>query len=131
MWSLPRSVRRRPGAAGARCRPFGGSVTVVGVARVEGIVPMRDMVRRGIAMQGTTRIRGPISKAALAGLADRPPALDWVTTLRLKKAQEGFRRPTYTRAPVARLCATSDAADAWPLAQKTVAATLAWVIARF
>jgi threonine dehydrogenase-like Zn-dependent dehydrogenase len=75
----------------AAVRP-GGRVVVVGLASAAGAMPVGDLVRRGIALRGHYAYTRSDFESALAELAERPPPVDWVTTLPLDDGAEGFRR---------------------------------------
>jgi threonine dehydrogenase-like Zn-dependent dehydrogenase len=70
----------------------GGSVTVIGLGQAEGVVAIGDMVRRGVTMRGHYAYTRADFDAALATLAEHPPAMEWLTVLPLSEGAEAFRR---------------------------------------
>jgi L-gulonate 5-dehydrogenase len=78
-------------AAVAGVRP-GGTVALVGLGQAEGLMPVGDLVRRGVAVRGHyAYTRGDFADA-LALLAASPTPSDWLTVLALAEGAEGFRR---------------------------------------
>jgi L-iditol 2-dehydrogenase len=71
---------------------MGGSVTVIGLGQADGGVPVGDLVRRGVSLRGHYAYTRADFAAALAMLAEHPPALDWLTLLPLARGAEAFRR---------------------------------------
>jgi threonine dehydrogenase-like Zn-dependent dehydrogenase len=75
----------------AGVRP-GGRVALVGLGQAEGVMPVGDLVRRGITVRGHYAYVLEDFRAALHLLASQPPPLDWLTELALSEGAEGFRR---------------------------------------
>jgi L-iditol 2-dehydrogenase len=70
----------------------GGSVALVGLGQSEGLVPVGDLVRRGVVLRGHYAYTRADFEEALGLLAAQPPPLDWVETLPLTEGAEAFRR---------------------------------------
>ncbi len=78
-------------AAVAGVRP-GGTVALVGLGQAEGLMPVGDLVRRGVAVRGHYAYTRGDFEDALALLAASPTPFDWLTVLALAEGAEGFRR---------------------------------------
>jgi threonine dehydrogenase-like Zn-dependent dehydrogenase len=70
----------------------GGSVCIVGLGQADGMVPIGDLVRRGVTVRGHYAYTREDFEAALALLGDAPPPLDWLDVVALDAAADGFRR---------------------------------------
>ena len=70
----------------------GGSVCVVGLGQAEGVVPMGELVRRGVTVRGHYAYTREDFSTALELLAVHTPPLDWLSVVRLEQAADGFRR---------------------------------------
>jgi threonine dehydrogenase-like Zn-dependent dehydrogenase len=70
----------------------GGAVCVVGLGQAEGVVPVGELVRRGVTVRGHYAYTREDFSAALELLAADPPPLDWLNVVRLEDAADGFRR---------------------------------------
>ena len=78
--------------AGVRAVRSGGAVVIVGLAQPEGIMPVGDLVRRGISVRGHYAYDRRAFETALRLLATSPPRLDSLTILPLEQGAEAFRR---------------------------------------
>lgn len=78
----------RAAVAGVRT---GGVVALVGLGQAEGLMPVGDLVRRGVTVRGHYAYTHRDFVDALALLAASPPPVDWVTVLALEEGAEGFR----------------------------------------
>lgn len=68
----------------------GGTVDVVGLGQGSGIVAVGDIVRSGLTFRGTYAYTRQDFAAALAMLAERPPATSWLECLPLKEGPAAF-----------------------------------------
>lgn len=70
----------------------GGSVLLVGLGADQGVLPIADLVRRGVAIRGHYAYTAEDFKAAARLLREHPPAGDWMTVVRLEETADGVRR---------------------------------------
>ena len=77
--------------AGIAAVRMGGGVTIIGLGQAEGTFAAGDVVRRGITVRGHYAYTRADFDAALAMLAEHPPALDWLRSMPLAEGAEGFR----------------------------------------
>jgi threonine dehydrogenase-like Zn-dependent dehydrogenase len=78
----------RAAVAGVRT---GGVVALVGLGQADGLMPVGDLVRRGVTVRGQYAYTRRDFEHALALLAASPPPVDWVTVVDLADGAEGFR----------------------------------------
>jgi threonine dehydrogenase-like Zn-dependent dehydrogenase len=74
------------------CARSGGAVVVLGLAQAEGVVPVGDLVRRGVSLRGHYAYTREDFEAALALLAEHPPPLHWLEFAMFGNGPESFRR---------------------------------------
>ena len=82
-------IERTWTAALKAVRP-GGTVDVVGLGQTSGIVEIGDIVRSGLTLRGTYAYTRQDFAAALAMLAEQPPATSWLECLPLKEGPAAF-----------------------------------------
>jgi threonine dehydrogenase-like Zn-dependent dehydrogenase len=70
----------------------GGSVAVVGLGRSEGLVPVGDLVRRGVRLRGVYAYGRDDFLSALRLLDEHRPHLGWVSVVDLDEAPKAFHR---------------------------------------
>lgn len=70
----------------------GGSVAILGLAESEGLVPVGDLVRRGISVRGHYAYTRSDFHDAIAFLHDHSLPLDWVDEVALADAPAAFQR---------------------------------------
>jgi len=68
----------------------GGVVGVVGLGQASGIVAVGDIVRSGLTLRGTYAYTRDDFAAALAMLAEQPPAISWLDRLAMKEGPAAF-----------------------------------------
>lgn len=78
--------------AGVRAVRSGGSVTVVGLAQPSGVMPVGDLVRRGVSVRGHYAYEPRDFRAAIRLLATSPPPLGPLPVLPLARGPEAFER---------------------------------------
>jgi threonine dehydrogenase-like Zn-dependent dehydrogenase len=69
----------------------GGTVVVVGLGASSGMVPIGDLVRRGIILRGSYAYTRRDFSDALELLSGRPPAVDWLSIRPLGEGRDSFR----------------------------------------
>ncbi len=77
-------------SAGLRAVSAGGTVVVVGLGQYSGAVEIGDLVRRGLALRGSYAYTREDFAEALALLARRPPATEWLERRPLSGGREAF-----------------------------------------
>jgi threonine dehydrogenase-like Zn-dependent dehydrogenase len=77
---------------GTRMVRRGGSVIVLGLGAEEGVLPIADLVRRGVAIRGHYAYTAADFAAAAEMLRKQPPAGDWLTVVTLDQTPAGIRR---------------------------------------
>lgn len=82
-------IERTWTAALKAVRP-GGTVDVVGLGQTSGIMQVGDIVRSGLTLRGTYAYTREDFAAALAMLAEGPPATSWLEGLPLKEGPAAF-----------------------------------------
>jgi threonine dehydrogenase-like Zn-dependent dehydrogenase len=78
-------------AAGVRGVRRGGSVVVLGLAAEQGVLPIADLVRRGVTVRGHYAYTAADFAAAARMLQEQPPPSDWLTVVTLEETADGIR----------------------------------------
>jgi threonine dehydrogenase-like Zn-dependent dehydrogenase len=78
--------------AGTRAVRTGGTVVVLGLAAEDGVLPIADLVRRGVAIRGHYAYTRKDFAQATSLLASDPVEVDWLTVVGLVDAADGIRR---------------------------------------
>lgn len=79
--------------ASVRLVRSGGSVCIIGLGQTEGLMPVADLVRRGVTLRGHFAYSPDDFATALSLLASSPPPLDdWISFVPLDQGANGFRR---------------------------------------
>lgn len=78
-------------AAGTLAVRRGGSVVIVGLGAADGVLPIADLVRRGVSLRGHYAYTREDFAEAARHLAERPPDLGWLTVVDLASTPNAVR----------------------------------------